>query len=82
MKYFVYILYAEKVDTYYIGQTNDVKARLDRHNSGREKATIRYKPWQLKWFTEKPTRSEAMELEKKLKNLTKERLRAFMQKYK
>ncbi len=53
MKYFVYILYSEAFDTYYKGQTNNVHERVQRHNSGREKATARYRPWILLWITEK-----------------------------
>ena len=36
----------------------------------------------LKGHVEKSTRAEAMQLEKKLKTLSKERLKAFIQKYK
>jgi putative endonuclease len=78
---FVYILYSQVHDKYYVGQTNDITDRLSRHNAGTEKATKPYKPWQMIWFTTKPTRAEAMALETKLKNLSKERLRQFIQKY-
>jgi len=81
MAYYVYILFTKGYDKYYIGQTNAVEERLKRHNSGTEKATAPYRPWEILWFTEKPSRAEAMELEKKLKNLSKRRLIAFMDKY-
>jgi putative endonuclease len=81
MSFFVYILNSEKFDKYYIGQTDDINNRLHRHNSGYEKATKPYLPWELVWHTEKPSRAEAMELEKKLKNLSKERIKAFIKKY-
>ncbi len=81
MQYYVYILYTEKFDKFYIGQTNNIFDRLQRHNSGSEKATKPYVPWILLWYTEKPSRAEAMILEKKLKNLSKERLHQFIQKY-
>ncbi|MGZ8517882.1 MAG: GIY-YIG nuclease family protein, partial [Chitinophagaceae bacterium] len=32
--YFVYILYSEKCNRYYIGYSADVFARLERHNAG------------------------------------------------
>ena len=79
--YFVYILYSKKFDKYYKGQTNDVEKRLIRHNSGKEKATSPYRPWDLVWYTDKSTRSEAVVLERKLKNLSKERTRIFIQKF-
>ncbi len=81
MQFFVYILYSKTFDKFYIRQTNDVHSRLTRHNSGTEKATHPYRPWELVWFTEKTTRAEAMVLEIKLKNLSKERLKAFIKKY-
>ncbi|MGB5498816.1 MAG: GIY-YIG nuclease family protein [Maribacter sp.] len=81
MKYFVYIIYSEAFDTYYKGQTRNVLERVRRHNSGREKATAHYLPWKLVWSTEKESRSEAMVLERKIKNLSKERTKAFIGKY-
>jgi putative endonuclease len=82
MSYYVYILHAEKFDRFYIGQTNNIEGRLERHNAGTETATKHYIPWQLVLFFEKQTRAEAMKLEKKLKNLSKERLIIFIQKHK
>ena len=81
MKCFVYILYSELFDKFYIGQTDNVETRLARHNAGTERATQPYRPWILKWHVEKPSRIEAMKLEKKLKNLTKQRIIQFIQKY-
>lgn len=79
--YYVYILYSENHDKYYIGQTNDVKARLERHNNGLENFTSKYIPWILVRFITKTTRAEAVVLEKKLKNLSRERLLIFIAKY-
>jgi putative endonuclease len=81
LPYFVYILYSERLQGYYIGQTNDVEARLLRHNSGSENYTSKYTPWELIWFCEKISRAEALSLEKKLKNLSRIRLKAFIEKY-
>jgi putative endonuclease len=79
--YYVYILYSEKFDKFYIGQTNDFEDRLNRHYCGYEKATKPYIPWEMLMFLQKETRSEALALEKKLKNLSKERIRVFIDKY-
>ena len=79
--YYVYILFTKVHNRYYIGQTNDIKSRIDRHNSGVEKSTKPYIPWKLIGFIEKATRSEAMVLEKKLKNLNVEDLNKFIDKY-
>ena len=79
--FYVYILYSKKFDRHYIDQTQNVMERLIRHNNGYEKATSPYMPWELICKIEKPNRGEAMILEKKLKNLNRERLLAFIDKY-
>ena len=81
MKCFVYILYSKSADIFYVGATNDLDDRLRRHNSGFESYTQKHKPWTLVWFTKKPNKSEAFKLEKKLKNLSKERKFKFIEKY-
>ncbi len=80
MSFYVYILYSQDFDKFYIGQTENINVRIARHNAGTEKATKPYRPWILKWHTEKQNRSEAIQLEKKLKNLSKERLKSFIEK--
>ena len=82
MCYFVYILYSESLDSFYKGQTSDLKERLMRHNLKREKATKTGAPWKLLWYTVKESRSEALILESKIKNLSRKRLIEFMRKYK
>ena len=79
--YYVYILYSESTGSFYKGQTNNIKVRLHRHNSGFEKATASKRPWTIIWTTEKANRSEAVKLEMKLKNLDRKRLIEFMLKY-
>ncbi len=81
MCFYVYILYSETFKRYYIGQTQDLGERIHRHNNRMEKATSPYVPWTIVWFVEKATRGEAMILERKLKNLNRQRLLAFMEKY-
>ena len=81
MDFYVYIIYSPGFDKFYIGQTRNIENRVSRHNAGTEKATKPYCPWEMKWYTIKPSRSEAMKLEMKLKNLSKERIRGFIKKY-
>ena len=81
MSFYVYILYSEASDKYYIGQTTNIADRIKRHNKGTEKFTSPYLPWIIKCVIEKPTRSEAMIPEKKLKNLNRQKLLKFMEKY-
>lgn len=79
--FYVYIIYSLDFDKFYIGQTQNFQERILRHNSGYEKATSPYIPWVKKCVLEKSSRYEAMVLEKKLKNLNRERLLLFIGKY-
>ena len=81
LKSYTYILKSEKYDQYYIGQTNSIENRLKRHNAGLEKYTKKYRPWKLLLDIEKDSRSEAIILERKLKNLGSKRLLQFIEKY-
>ena len=65
--YYVYILYSENYDRYYIGQTDTIEARLKRHNAGEVKSTKHYNPWILKYTEKFESRSDAMKREKFLK---------------
>jgi predicted GIY-YIG superfamily endonuclease len=50
MKY-VYILQsAGSEERYYVGVTDDLKARLLRHNAGEVPHTAKYLPWKLKTY--------------------------------
>ena len=79
--FWVYILYSESLDQFYKGQTNNLGNRVLRHNSKFEKATKSGIPWILVWSTLKSDRSSATIFERKLKNLTRNRLIDFMKKY-
>lgn len=80
--YYVYVLESELNNSFYKGCTDNLERRLIEHNSGKEKSTKRYMPWKLIWYTAKNSRSEALVLEKKLKNITsKERMLLFIKKY-
>jgi putative endonuclease len=81
MSFYTYILYSQSLDVFYIGATKDIEQRLNYHNAGYEKFTSKGIPWGLLWFTSKNTRTEAFKLERKLKNLSRMRLIAFMIKY-
>ena len=78
----VYILWSDKLQKFYIGQTSNLEDRIYRHNHGYEKYTSKGMPWTLIWSTQKKSRQEAMTLERKLKNYTQKRLRDFISKNK
>ncbi|NGF57028.1 GIY-YIG nuclease family protein [Parapedobacter sp. SGR-10] len=75
MAYYLYILYSESSDKYYIGQTNDVEGRLLAHNSSDRKTyTSKHRPWVLlKSFTF-PDRCTAMLVEKTVKKKKSRRI--------
>ena len=81
MHYFVYILFSEKLNQFYKGSTSDLQGRIQRHNAGLELHTSKGVPWRLIWSTVKDTKSEAYQLELKLKNLSVNRMCQFIIKY-
>lgn len=82
MSYYVYILRSLKNDSFYKGSTENLEKRLAEHNEGKTQSTARYAPWKIEWFTTKSTRAEAIQLEKKLKNITsRNRIEAFIEKH-
>jgi len=68
MPYFVYILRSLKEESYYVGSTQDLKSRLERHNQGRSKYTKPKLPWKLIYHEKHTDRSTAMKKEKEIKN--------------
>ena len=66
--FYVYLLKSQKDDKYYIGQTNDIKKRLELHNSGMVISTKSRKPFVLVGYETYLTRSESMWREHQLKN--------------
>ena len=71
MKFFTYILISEVDNSFYIGQTSDLQARLNRHNKGGNRSTSAKRPWRILFYKEFSTRSEAFKIEQKLKRLKK-----------
>ena len=65
--YTVYILYSKTSLKYYTGQTNNLEDRLFRHNSGLSLSTKTGRPWSLIYQIQFNTRSEAVQLEIKIK---------------
>ena len=79
MRFHVYILYSEKLGVFYTGQTQNLDARIKRHNNGYEKYTKKGLPWVLRCKISCCSRSEAMKLERKIKNFkSQKRMRLFI----
>jgi putative endonuclease len=63
----VYVIRSLKRKYTYIGLTSNLAQRLKKHNSGHEKTTAPYAPFELILLESYPTRSEARKREKFLK---------------
>jgi putative endonuclease len=67
MKYYTYILFSQKLQRYYIGSTQDVKERLNKHLSSKTGFTSKAKDWNIKYVEEFDTRREAIKRESQIK---------------
>jgi len=66
---FVYILKSDTdIDHFYVGVTDDVAARLQKHNAGEVSHTSKYRPWHLKTYVAFSDEKRAFEFEKYLKS--------------
>ena len=65
--YYVYILHSKQFDRYYVGQCEDLEARVDRHNGKAVPSTKPYVPWELVYFESFGIRSEAVQREREIK---------------
>ncbi|MEK7512645.1 MAG: GIY-YIG nuclease family protein [Patescibacteria group bacterium] len=78
--FFVYVLQSGLDGSLYIGQTSDVEARLQRHNSGHVRSTKRKRPWGLLGAEAYETRDKARWREYSIKRNASEK-RAFVSKF-
>jgi predicted GIY-YIG superfamily endonuclease len=68
MKY-VYILTSVAFpDRHYTGITDDIRKRLEKHNSGEVPHTSKYKPWQIKTCVAFNDEKQAFAFERYLKS--------------
>lgn len=63
--HFLYIIYSPSADKFYIGETNDVPARVKLHNSYKtiKKLTKAHSDWELKRIFKCKNREEAVFLQ-------------------
>jgi len=73
--FWVYILYSNAFNRFYVGMTTNLEVRLNTHNSGQVKSTKAFVPWEIMYFEEFGTRNEARNREKYLKSATGRRWR-------
>jgi len=67
MVWFIYVLYYQKLDRYYVGYTDDLDRRLERHNSGWGRYTKAGIPWRLEYYEPISSKREAITREREIK---------------
>ena len=68
MSHYVYILQSLKDHRYYIGESKDVEARLEFHNSGFQRSTKHRLPFKIILIEEYANREEALIRERQIKS--------------
>jgi len=67
--FFTYIIQSQKSDRFYIGHTNNIEARIVRHNAGCVAATKNKGPWLLVYSETFNTKLEANQRELAIKKM-------------
>lgn len=62
-KYVVYVLKSLAKERYYIGCSRNLEKRIKYHNSGKNKSTKPYKPWEIIYFEEYNDKKQAFQRE-------------------
>lgn len=66
---YVYILQSIDVpERYYVGITEDLRARLQRHNARQVQHTSKYAPWKIKTYIAFADKEQAIAFEEYLKS--------------
>ena len=68
-KYFLYIIWSEKLEKYYIGSTVSLERRLAEHNSGKANFTRKGIPWNMVYSEEFNTKMDAQKRERYIKRM-------------
>jgi putative endonuclease len=66
--FYIYILQS-KLDSehFYVGSTEDLRARLRRHNAGQVPHTVKFRPWKIKTAIAFTGQKRAAQFERYLK---------------
>jgi putative endonuclease len=69
--FYIYIIYSQSADRYYIGHTNDPSRRVEEHNTViKNSYTSKFRPWILRAsFSVSYSRGEARKVENYIKNM-------------
>ena len=68
---YVYILYSNSIDNYYIGSCKDMECRLEQHANNHFKTgfTKRAKDWNIFFLLENLNQQQARDIEKHIKKM-------------
>ena len=66
--YYVYILKSLKDESLYFGSTENLKKRLNEHNTGKSIYSTTKKPYKLIWYCAFQNKTQALIFEKYLKH--------------
>ena len=72
--YYVYILLLSN-DAYYVGQTANLRQRIDSHDNGEVLSTVNHRPHRLVWYCAFTSKGKALAFEKYLKTASGKALR-------
>ena len=67
--FYVYVLQSKKDQSFYVGQCDDLDARMSKHFDGMSKYTASKRPLRLVYFEFYSTRGEALKRERQIKNM-------------
>ena len=65
--FFVYILRSKRDENLYIGYTDDLRRRMQEHNSGKNQSTKFRRPFELIYYEAYRAKKDAKEREQNLK---------------
>ena len=66
-EFYTYILWSKTIEKYYVGSTKNVIRRIQNHRMGLSKWTSKATDWILIYSTSFEMRTEALNLEKRIK---------------
>jgi len=69
MSFSVYIVRSQTTGRFYVGHTANLTKRVREHNNNRTKSIRHRGPWELVYTEEFPTRAEAMQRERQIKQM-------------
>ena len=81
--HFVYIVYSDACDQFYIGESENVKARLEQHNSGffQHGFTSKARDWQIFVMITCVDRIQARKIERHIKSMKSKQYIRNLKKY-